>query len=159
MGCGADRSDLGTMCEIVSQLHDFGDRFHHPREDTAFARMVMRNPALRLPINRLLQQHRAIAFAGEQLVTLLKEAMAGGVVLRSSIEAAAALYLNCYRHHLATEDRQIVPIAARLLTPQDWDAVAGSNASGRGPLSARAQREAYQALRGRMTPRACTTPG
>jgi len=154
-----DDPDLGAMCDIVSWLRDFGDRFHHPREDIAFDRMVMRDPALRLPINRLLQEHRAIAFAGEQLVTLLKEAIAGGVVLRSSIEASAALYLNYYRHHLATEERQIVPMAARLLTPQDWDAVAGSNPSASDPLSAAARSDAYQALRELMTTRATTTQG
>ncbi|MDM0002254.1 hemerythrin domain-containing protein [Variovorax sp. J22P240] len=150
--------DLGAMCDVVSYLSEFGDRFHHPREDVAFARMVARDPALRLPVNRLLQEHRAIAFAGEQLVALLSEAMAEGVVLRSSIEASAALYLTYYRHHLATEERQIVPMAARLLTPQDWDAVARSNPSGSDPVAAAACNDAYRALRERMATRATTTP-
>jgi hemerythrin-like domain-containing protein len=148
--------DLGVMCDIVSYLSEYGDRYHHPREDVAFARMVMRDPALRIPVNRLLQEHRAIAVAGEQLVTLLKEAMAGDVVLRSSIEASAALYLNYYRHHLATEERQIVPMAARLLTAQDWGVVARATSSGSDPLSGESRSKAYQALRELMTTRATT---
>lgn len=142
---GAD-PDLGAMRDIVSCLRDFGDRYHHPHEDAAFARMVLRDPALRLRVNRLLQEHRAIAVAGEMLIALLNEAMAGDVVPRSSIEASAALYLNYYRHHLATEERQIVPLAARLLTPQDWSAVAKSMASAAVPHSEEERSRACQAL-------------
>ena len=55
---------FGLMLDIVSYLREFADRFHHPREDAAFMRLVMRDPTLRLPIKRLLQEHRAIAVAG-----------------------------------------------------------------------------------------------
>ena len=43
---------FGLMLDIVSYLREFGDKVHHPREDAAFTRLVIRDPALRLPINR-----------------------------------------------------------------------------------------------------------
>ncbi|MEJ8826054.1 hemerythrin domain-containing protein [Variovorax humicola] len=116
--------DYDRMLDIVTCLREFGDRVHHPFEDTAFARLVMRDPDLRLPINRLKQEHRAIAAAGEELVSLLKGIIGDAVVLRSRVEAAAALYLVYYRHHLATEEREILPRAAQLLTHDDWKAIA-----------------------------------
>ena len=73
--------DLDLMRDVVSYLREFGDRFHHPREDAAFARMVMHDQTLRLPINRLLQEHRAIAVAGEELVTRLNEIIADVVIV------------------------------------------------------------------------------
>lgn len=139
--------DLGLMRDVVSYLREFGDRFHHPREDAAFARMVMHDPTLRLPINRLLQEHRAIAVAGEELVARLDEAMADAVILRAAVEASAALYLAYYRHHLATEEREIVPRAARLLTAEDWRIVAGAAPTGSDPLFGDPPSEAYRALR------------
>ncbi len=45
------------------------------------------------------------------------------MVVRSAVETAAALYLVYYRHHLATEEKSIMPRAAKLLTDQDWKAV------------------------------------
>lgn len=135
------------MRDVVSYLQEFGDRFHHPREDAAFARMVIRDPTLRLPINRLLQEHRAIAVAGEELVTRLNEVIVDAVVLRATVEASAALYLAYYRHHLATEEREIVPRAARLLSAEDWNIVASAAPSGSDPLFGDAPSEAYRELR------------
>lgn len=143
--------DFDLMLEIVSYLREFGDRFHHPREDAAFASLVTRDPTLRLPINRLLQEHRVIAVAGEELVTRLNEVIGDALVLRATVEAAAALYLAYYRHHLATEERQILPRAALLLTAQDWDIVARAAPSGPDPLFGEAP--AYRRLRELMAAR------
>jgi hemerythrin-like domain-containing protein len=115
--------DLDLMLDIVAYLRQTGDRVHHRLEDAAFARLVLRDPALSMSLNRLKQEHRAIAAAGEELVTLLKEAQGDAVVVRSAVETAAALYLVYYRHHLATEERSIMPRAANLLTDQDWKSV------------------------------------
>jgi hemerythrin-like domain-containing protein len=127
--------DFDRMLEIISYLRDFGDRVHHRREDAVFASLVVRDPTLQLPINRLLQEHRAIAIAGEELVTRLNEVIAGDLILRATVEAAAALYLVYYRHHLATEEREILPRAAHLLTREDWDTVARAVPSDSDPLS------------------------
>lgn len=138
--------DFDLMLEIVSYLREFGDRFHHPREDAAFAILVTRDPTLRLPINRLLQEHRVIAVAGEELVTRLDEVIGDALVLRATVEAAAALYLAYYRHHLATEERQILPRAALLLTAQDWGIVARAAPSGPDPLFGEAPSATYRRL-------------
>lgn len=139
--------DYECMLDIVSYLREFGDNFHHPREDVAFERMVAHDPALRLPVNRLLQEHRAIAVAGEELVSRLKEIMGDAVLLRATVEAAAALYLAYYRHHLGTEEREILPRAAHLLTAQDWGAVAGAVPPGMDPLFGDPPSESYRDLR------------
>ena len=55
------------MLDIVSYLREYSDRFHHPREDVAFARLAKHCPDLELPLARLGQEHRVIAQAGESL--------------------------------------------------------------------------------------------
>jgi len=146
--------DFDRMLEIISYLREFGDRVHHRREDAVFASLVVREPTLRLPINRLLQEHRAIAIAGEELVTRLNEVVAGDPILRATIEAAAALYLVYYRHHLATEERDILPRAAHLLTSEDWEAVARAVPSDSDPLFGEVPTESYRDLRQLMAARA-----
>ena len=118
------RLDYELMRLIVDYLRHYPDRFHHPREDVAFARLVKRDPRLQLEVARRMQEHVVIAAAGEALLNCLNEIIVGVVIERATLEAAAATYLVYYRHHLAAEERQVIPRAVELLTPADWAAVA-----------------------------------
>jgi len=138
--------DYDLLLDIVEYLREYPDHYHHPREDVAFARLIEHDPKLRLPINRLLQEHRVIAAAGHELQTRLNEIVDGAMVPRASVEAAAVTYLAYYRHHLATEEREILPRAAALLTPQDWAAVDSAAPVGPDPLFGAAPEERYRAL-------------
>jgi hemerythrin-like domain-containing protein len=150
---GGDDPDYDLMLDIVSYLHEYPGRVHHPHEDAVFERMVARDPALRIPINRLLQEHRVIAVAGDELRSHLNEIATGSVVLRSSVEAAAATYLAYYRHHLATEESDIVPRAARLLEPHDWQQVARAVPHADDPLFGNPPEERFLELRERLDAR------
>ncbi len=122
------------MRDAVYYLHHFADRFHHPRENVAFARIINRDPAMQLAINRLLQEHRVIGTTGETLLKLLDDILEDAVIERAAVEAAAATYLIYYRHHLATEEAAILPRAAHILTADDWAAVAEAVPAGPDPL-------------------------
>jgi hemerythrin-like domain-containing protein len=135
------------MVDIVDYLRYYPDRVHHPREDAAFARLVERDPGLELPIARRLQEHRVIAAAGEALLAHLQAVIEEAFVARSALEAAAATYLVYYRHHLAAEEREVIPRAAELLTPDDWAAVAAAVPAGADPLFGEDFEERYRELR------------
>jgi hemerythrin-like domain-containing protein len=145
-----ERPNYDLMVDIVYYLRGFADCFHHPREDVAFARLVEREPAMQLVINRLLQEHRVIATAGDELLSRLNEAAGDVMIPRAVLEAAAATYLVYYRHHLATEEREIVPRAAQLLTQQDWAAMAASPA-GSDPLFGDEVEARFRELRKQIT--------
>ena len=129
-----DQPNFELMLDVVSYLRYFPDRYHHPREDVAFARLVERDPQMKSAIDRLLQEHRVIAAAGAELLAYLEQVLDDVVVERARVEAAAATYLVYYRRHLALEDRDIVPRAEQLLTPQDWEAVMAAVPHGPDPL-------------------------
>jgi hemerythrin-like domain-containing protein len=119
-----EQPNYELMRDIVLWLRHYADGVHHPREDLAFERMVQRDPDLRIPVNRLLQEHRVIAYAGESLLERLENAANGGFAPRAELEAAAATFLAYYRSHMATEEGMILPRAAELLRDADWAAVA-----------------------------------
>jgi hemerythrin-like domain-containing protein len=123
-----EQPDYALMLDIVSYLRYYPDRFHHPREDVAFARLVERDPTMELPLARRLQEHRVIAAAGEELLKVLQGVVEGALIGRVAVETAAATYLVYYRHHLAAEEQEVIPRAAQLLTPSDWAAVAAAPA-------------------------------
>ena len=98
-------------------------------------------------IRRSKLRFRLIAAAGEDLRRDLTEVIAGTLVARASVEAAAAVFLVYYRHHIAFEDQEVLPRAAELLTAEDWAAVAAVVPHGTDPLFGKRGGEGYRELR------------
>lgn len=142
--------DYDLMLDVVSYLHDYADRYHHPREDLAFACLLRHDPDLKPQVNRLLQEHRVIGRTGEELLGLLKEVLGDAFVSREALEAAAGTYLAYYRNHLNTEERDILPLAAKLLDDGDWAKVTVAMPSAADPLFDAQIHERYRALRARL---------
>ena len=126
--------NYALMGDILYYMRNFSDRVHHPREDVAYARLAERDPGTRLVVSRLLQEHRVLATAGDELLTRINEAGGDVVVPRAALEAATATYLAYYRQHLSTEERDMMPRAAQVLTEQDWAAVDTSVPASHDPL-------------------------
>jgi len=139
--------NYGLMRDIVFYLSHYADRFHHPRESVAFERLAQRDPGMNAPLARLQQEHRVIAASGNALLERLRDAELLDAVPRHSVEAAASTYLVYYRHHLATEDRDVLPRADELLTEEDWAAVADGVPQAPDPLFGDAADERLRELR------------
>ena len=81
----------GLALDIISWLRDFGDTFHHPREDEAFRRLAQRRPDRELPLARLRQEHVVIAQAGEELLAGRRRPTRRRSAERAARERCAAL--------------------------------------------------------------------
>jgi hemerythrin-like domain-containing protein len=122
------------MRDVVQYLRHFPDRYHHPRENIAFGQLALRDPQLGEVTRQLQQEHRVIGAAGDALLKCLDEIAGDALLPRAALEAAAATYLVYYQQHIDREEADILPIAAKLLTQDDWDAVASARPSGPDPL-------------------------
>ncbi len=142
-----DEPNYELMLDIVSYLRYFPDHHHHAREDVAFARLAKHAPEMKPLVGQMLQEHRVIGAAGNELLGYLQQVIDDVVIERARVEAAAATYLVYYRRHLALEDRDLVPRAAALLTPEDWNAVAAAIASAPDPLFGEDCEPRYKELR------------
>lgn len=141
------RPNYELMVDVISYLRDYSDRFHHPREDAAFARLAKRCPDMELVLARLSQEHRVIAHAGETLLRQLNAILSDAVVARAEVETAAATYLVYYGNHIAKEEKDVLDRAARSLTPEDWEAVMTAVPAGRDPLFGIDPDKRYRELR------------
>ena len=82
--------NYALMSDILYYMRNFTDRVHHPREDVAYARLAARDPGSQLTVNRLQQEHRVIATAGDELLNRINEAAGDVVTPRAALEAATA---------------------------------------------------------------------
>ncbi len=145
-----ERPDYELMVDIIHYLRGYSDLVHHPREDIAFARMAERDASLSPVLSRLMQEHRVIAWSGEALLQRLEESETDAMVARCDVEAAAATFLVYYRHHLNTEEREVLPRARELLNEEDWRAVAAAGPGISDPLIADVVEARYAGLRDRV---------
>ena len=141
------RPNYGLMLDVISYLRDYSDQFHHPRENVAFDILAKRCPELQLELARLKQEHRVIANAGDALHKFLSAAVEDAFIRRDEIEMAAATYLVYYGNHIAKEEEDVLSLAAKTLTPQDWAQVKAAVAPVRDPLFGEHPAERYRELR------------
>ena len=143
--------DYDLIADIIFYLKEYADHQHHQREDVAFRILAERDPTLVPLIQRLLQEHRVIDTAGDAFHDHMVNILNGTVVRREVVEAAAATYLVYYRSHIQTEETQILPAAAQLMTDSDWKAVAHAVPSQPDPLfGAQEVGLTYRAMRAQM---------
>ena len=142
--------NYALMLDIIDYLRDYADQVHHPREDEAFRRLALRNPERRKALQRLHQEHRVIARAGETLQGLLQQAVNDAMVSRAEIEVAAATYLVYWGNHIASEEEEILPAAARELTDSDWAAARDAAPALKDPLFGADPQERFRSLRRRI---------
>jgi hemerythrin-like domain-containing protein len=145
-----ERPEYELMLDVVGYLRDYTDQYHHPREDVAFARLAKRCPDLKLDLARLAQEHRVLARAGETLRAHLEAILVGALVERSVVEVAAATYLVYYGNHIARDEELVLPRAAEVLTPADWQAVRAAVKPARDPLFGERPQARFKALRRRI---------
>lgn len=145
----AEEADYTLMQDIVYYLQHFPDVHHHRYENEVFARIGRRDPHLMPLVAKLLQEHRVIAACGAGLLLQLDAVVAGAIVPRAQLEAAAATYLVYYRSHLDAEESIMLPRAADLLDAADWADVAKTvaNKARDDPLFGPQAEQRFQALR------------
>jgi len=134
------------MQDIVSYLREYSDRFHHPREDVAFELLIRRSPDLELLVARLQQEHRIIAHTGAMLLEQIQAVLAGEILPREQLEAAAAMYLVYYQNHIGTEDAKILTRAGQL-SAEDWEAVRAAGPVAPDPLFGPNPQDRFRELR------------
>ena len=142
-----EQPNYELMLDIVSYLRDYTDQVHHPREDVAFKRVAKHHPDLALVLNRLTQEHRVIAQAGETLRQLLQGIIGGAIIARTEVEMAAATYLVYYGNHIAKEEEDILDRAAQAHTKKDWEDVRSAVSAVNDPLLHDGVEERYRELR------------
>lgn len=114
------RPDYELIVDVMHYMTHYPDRYHHPREDCAYAAVLAYAPQLGETTAQLADQHLLIARCGERLVEDLQAIIDGAIMPRASVETDAAAYTRLMREHMQQEQAEIYPAVEQHLTPADW---------------------------------------
>jgi hemerythrin-like domain-containing protein len=147
-----ERRDRGAKVDArvfraaLYYLDVFAEREHHPKEERAlFARLRARTREADAVLDELGREHES----GEQAMRELEQALVrfeeGGEAEFPPFAAALDRFVGRYREHMRKEERDVMPLARRVLDANDWAAIEAAFAAHRDPLAG-ARTDDYDAL-------------
>jgi len=118
---GRSLPDFASLRAMLFYIDEFPEQRHHRKESQLlFPKLRARSPLARDTLNRLDEDHAR----GEARVRELEHALLAFEMLgeprRSAFEAAAERYAAFYLAHMTTEEREILPLAEKVLSADDW---------------------------------------
>ena len=150
----ADRGtapDFRVLDAMVYYIDTFPERQHHPKEDRYLFRILRRRCADAGPVlDRLETEHRA----GNDKIRALAQALArfhgGGEAEFSNFRAAVESYARFHWDHMQTEEREVLPLAEKYFTAEDWAEIDAAFEGHTDPLLGADSGEKYDALFSRI---------
>ena len=139
--------DFATLRAMLFYVDEFPEQRHHRKEsDLLFPKLRARTPLARQLLDRLDEDHAR----GEQRIRELEHALLGfemmGEPRRAAFEAAAERYVDFYLNHMSLEEHEILPLAERMLTAQDWADLDEAFTANRDPLTGHEPPDEYRQL-------------
>lgn len=139
--------DFGALRAMLFYVDEFPEKRHHRKEsELLFPKLRARTPLSRELLDRLDDDHAR----GERRIRELEHALLGfemiGEPRRQAFEQAAERYVDFYLAHMAMEEREILPLAERVLTDDDWADLDEAFSANRDPLTGCEPEADYHAL-------------
>jgi hemerythrin-like domain-containing protein len=113
--------EFTTLRAMLFYVDEFPEQRHHRKEsELLFPKLRARTPLSRDLLDHLDEDHAR----GERRIRDLQHALLAfemmGEARRDAFERSAQAYVDFYLAHMALEEREVLPLAQRVLTAEDW---------------------------------------
>lgn len=148
---GSTLPDFTALRAMLFYVDEFPEKRHHRKEtELLFPKLRARTPLSRDLLDHLDTDHAL----GERDIRELEHSLLAFEMLgeprRELFEKAAQRYVNFYLSHMALEEREILPLAEKVLTAADWDELDEAFLTNRDPMTGHTPTPDYDALFSRI---------
>ena len=144
--------DFTILRAMLFYIDEFPEKVHHAKESRLlFPLLRERSSELADVLDRLDRDHAGSEHAVRQLehellgLEMMSEAR-DAETRRAHFEASVHRYVTSYLEHIDCEERMVLPLAERVLTPGDWVGLDAAFEENRDPLTQRAADDDYRPL-------------
>jgi len=133
--------DFSVLRAMLFYVDEFPERLHHAKEsELLFPLLRRRSPEAHAVLDQLDREH----VEGEQAIRTLEHELLGFEMMadtaqltqrRDRFESAMQRYIMFYLAHIRLEETQVLPLAQRVLTDEDWEALDAAFRDNRDPLT------------------------
>ena len=144
------KADFRVFRALIRYIDEFPEQLHHPKEDKyLFARLAATCPEALPLIARLESEHKE----GARLVRELERALIlfedAGTDKVAHFSDMVDLFTEFQWDHMRLEEKELLPLAERHFTPQDWRVVDEGFSSNSDPI-AQIKEKDFEALFSRL---------
>jgi len=131
---------------MIRYIDEYPERLHHPKEDEhLFSRVELRAPQAKALVAALKAEH----VEGARLVRDLERALVffeeGWPAGAREFLAAVDAYAEFHWKHMRKEENELMPLAEKVLTPEDWRAIDAAFDVNQDPIAGIRERD-FEAL-------------
>jgi hemerythrin-like domain-containing protein len=130
------KADFKAFHAIIYYIDAFPERLHHPKEDQVlFARLWQRSAEARPLVDRLKAEHVEGARLVRDLEAAVRKYEANWPRGAEPFVAAVKAYADFHWRHMSCEEQELLPLAERALTEEDWAAIEEAFAQNEDPIA------------------------
>ena len=134
--------------EIIDRIIDYclsyPDKYHHPKEDLIYEKLLARDPATAAIVGNLLAEHEQLAEKTHEVAASRERP--NSEVTNDSLRRGLGEFVDAYRRHILTEEQHFFSRSLKLLVDEDWDEIQAQITNGDDPLFGDRIAERFQAL-------------
>lgn len=139
--------DFSVLRAMLFYVDEFPERLHHSKEsELLFPKVRERCPEAAATLDKLELDH----VRGEKEIRELEHDLLAFEVLgeprRAAFEESVGHYIDFYLSHMHLEETEILPLAERALSADDWACLDAAFEANRDPLTGHTPAEDYQPL-------------
>ncbi|MCW5665425.1 MAG: hemerythrin domain-containing protein [Piscinibacter sp.] len=139
--------DFSVLRAMLFYVDEFPEKLHHTKEtELLFPKIRARCPEVAAVLDKLDRDHAR----GEKAIRDLEHDLLAFEVLgearRTAFENAVDRYIDFYLSHMAIEEEQILPLALKHLTEEDWKELDEAFLANRDPLTGHEPPDLYRPL-------------
>jgi len=143
--------DFKLLHAMLYYVREFPERRHHPKEDKVlFAKLKARTSEAGAVIADLEQEHARGGQMLNSLTVALSSWEAGAAQGAKGFEAELSHFADFYWRHMEKEEKQVLPVAERIFTDQDWKEVEAAFAANADPMLGKSTGDEFRDLFSRI---------
>ena len=139
--------DFSVLRAMLFYVDEFPEQLHHTKEtELLFPKLRARCPEIAPVLDKLDRDHAR----GEKAIRDLEHDLLAFEVLgeprRAGFEQAVERYIEFYLSHMRVEEEEVLPLALKNLTAQDWAELDTAFLANRDPLTGHEPTDQYRPL-------------
>jgi len=139
--------DFSVLRAMLFYVDEFPEQLHHSKEtQLLFPKLRERCPQIASVLDRLDREHAR----GEKAIRDLEHDLLAFEVLgeprRAAFEQAVDRYIDFYLSHMRIEEEEVLPLALKHLSAEDWKELDAAFLANRDPLTGHEPDDLYRPL-------------